>query len=314
MTLLISSSDAMKQARTGRSARNFPAKDDARFSNRMLFPHLKPSFELHTGNMVFTIGSCFARNIETRLDGFVLPTRSVDLPAVDIKARHGNGILNEFTPGSIAQRIRWALGAQDTTSLKAGYAGDEEKSYDTLFPKGKRRPLARLKEIRGLVDGVYANLARSDAMIVTLGMAETWYDKDNEIWLNRMPEIAELQAEPNRFQFRIMSVDDSFMLLSEAFGGLIDGGMKKIILTVSPVPLQTTFSGTDCVTANSYSKSVMRVCAEQLRMRFVGVVDYFPSYEMVLSGGPAAFQQDFVHPKEDVISRVTEYMVRHYVV
>lgn len=109
-----------------------------------------------------------------------------------------------------------------------------------------------------------------------------------------------------------MSPQQATRMLVEAFSAVIDAGVRKIIVTVSPVPLQATFSGQDCVTANSYSKAVMRCAAEHLCRRFPGIVDYFPSYEMVLAGGFASFREDLVHPAEEVIEKVTGYMIDSY--
>lgn len=313
MTNIFPAAEALAQARRNRASRNFPDKSEARFSRGMLFPHLDPSFRLSRGDTVFTIGSCFARNIETELDGFILPTRKIALTSDDVTARHPNGILNEFTPGSITQRILWALEGKSTAAMEVGYAGEGDQQYDLLSRKGSRMSPSRLREIRSMIDDVYADMVGADAMIVTLGMVETWYDAEHGIWLNRMPEMAELRAAPERFQFRILSAEDSVAQLEHAFAALIEKGLKRIVLTVSPVPLQTTFSGMDCVTANSYSKAAMRICAERLRQRFEGIVDYFPSYEMVLSGGAMAFRKDLIHPKDEIIARVTDYLVQNYV-
>jgi hypothetical protein len=58
----------------------------------------------------------------------------------------------------------------------------------------------------------------------------------------------------------------------------------RMILTVSPVPLAATAEPRHVWTATSYSKSVLRVAAEEIARR-PGVI-YFPSYEIVTS--PAA--------------------------
>jgi hypothetical protein len=85
----------------------------------------------------------------------------------------------------------------------------------------------------------------------------------------------------------------------------------RTILTVSPVPLHTTFMPEDCVIANEYSKTVLRVCAEELARKYANV-DYFPSYEIVRSGGLANFHKDNVHVKPEVVSLVTSYMLSIY--
>jgi hypothetical protein len=98
-------------------------------------------------------------------------------------------------------------------------------------------------------------------------------------------------------------------LLEPAIEALIERGCK-VLLTVSPVPLGTTFTEDDSVTANEFSKAVLRVTAERLSQR--PEVDYFPSYEIVRSGGLSAYLPDQVHVKNEVVERVTAYMLQSY--
>lgn len=44
-----------------------PDRQDSRYSDGMLFPRITPKFQIHPGETVFAIGSCFARNIEEKL-------------------------------------------------------------------------------------------------------------------------------------------------------------------------------------------------------------------------------------------------------
>lgn len=55
--------------------------------------------------------------------------------------------------------------------------------------------------------------------------------------------------------------------------------MKKKIFTVSPIPLNFTFTDNDIVVANKYSKSMLRASVEQ----FIDNknIFYFPSFEIV---------------------------------
>lgn len=97
--------------------------------------------------------------------------------------------------------------------------------------------------------------------------------------------------------------------MAAAFDRLIFAGIDRIILTVSPVPLQTTFSGQDCILAITQSKAVLRCAAEALASSFGRAVDYFPSFEIVQSGGLAAFEDDFIHVRRDVVKRITQLLM-----
>jgi hypothetical protein len=55
----------------------------------------------------------------------------------------------------------------------------------------------------------------------------------------------------------------------------------KIILTVSPVPLNASFGNASCVQADCLSKSTMRVAAHEIvNHPAVGNIIYWPSFEI----------------------------------
>lgn len=85
----------------------------------------------------------------------------------------------------------------------------------------------------------------------------------------------------------------------------------KVVLTVSPVPLSYTFTGKDCTVANEFSKSVLRVCAQRISQRME--VEYFPSYEIVRSGGVQNYEKDNIHVKDSIVREITQYMIRSFV-
>ncbi len=99
-----------------------------------------------------------------------------------------------------------------------------------------------------------------------------WHDNETKLYLNRMPPAGAAAKDRRRFEFRRLNLGDCARLLEEALDALTAAG-SKIMLTVSPVPLQTTFVAQDCVVANEYSKAVLRVAAERLSAK--PTIDYF---------------------------------------
>jgi hypothetical protein len=303
-------SETMRLTRANLSRRRFPAGSSPRSRSGALFPDVKPKFQLKfgRGTTVFTIGSCFARHIEEALE-----TQGVRLPTTDFRAGPSewafrtNGLLNEYSPGTIAQRIRYALDGlpfSDETLI-----GGDDACLDLLLPAGAK-PVTRSRAIerRADIGRVYENLRTADIVIITLGLIETWYDNVTGLFLNRMPPHG--PGNDARYSFVRLDVDQCFRLLDETlarFGGL---GVK-IVLTVSPVPLQMTFVDDDAITANEYSKSVLRVCAEMLRQKYE-YLDYFPSYEIVRSAGIPGFGADHVHVSAHLVEMVTNAMVDAY--
>ncbi len=301
----------LQQARLNRSRRAYPGNGDARCADGSIFPSFIPKFNIDFSRRirVFTIGSCFARNIEEALHplGVSLPTRGFSAPREEWQGRT-NGLLNEFNPGTISRRIRDALGgvrSSEATIVKSG-----EGFTDLLLPGGSDVTLERAIARREEVHKTYQELRSSDVVIITLGYVEAWYDSLAQQFLNRMPPAAYANSEPNRFSLNQMDVMEALTLLDSAMQDLAEADLK-VVLTVSPVPLQTTFVGDDCLVANEFSKAVLRVCAERLRKKYDNV-DYFPSYEIVRTTGLPAYGTDHVHVRDDLVKRITGYMVESY--
>jgi hypothetical protein len=306
---MIPAQDAWATALANKS-RRYPTKEDVRFQNGMIFPQIKPRWTFDWPNTnVFTIGSCFARNIESALLklGVTVPTQTFNAdPAEWIRYSHPAMILNEFSPGTTAQRITRSLqntasGTDNIVKFRSGYQDQLLHCYDT--PVTWDRTLER----RADVDRVYSNLKDADLVIITLGLVESWFDVTTGNFLNIA--ITPRDPEPDRYVFKRLSVADTVELLAPAVRQLTDRG-QRVLLTVSPVALVNTFTNSDAVVANEYSKNVLRVACEELLAN--PMVDYFPSYEIIRSGGSAVYQDDLLHPTDAVIDQVVSYMIRNY--
>lgn len=308
----LSAEKALQNRKSTRDFCRYPPRDnDLRSQNGLIFPAIKPQFRFSPGQKIFTVGSCFARNIEDHLPDFDIPTRHFSVPKSEWE-RRPNGLLNEYNPASTAQRLIWAAKGIDTREFIHSAVGSHDKCLDLLLPNGSGVAPNRLMERRNQIDVIYKQLRESDLMILTLGLVECWYDKKYDFWLNRAPPPNIVATQPGRFELIRLDATQTTEMLTEAFKATLGSGTKKILLTVSPVPFGLTFSGTDCVIANSYSKAVLRHSAEELKQRFSGVVDYFPSYEIVTSGGVTSYIKDQIHVRDDIVQRVVGYMLDHY--
>ncbi|MCJ2086978.1 GSCFA domain-containing protein [Methylobacterium sp. E-005] len=292
-----------------------PVKTEAHlFKNGGIFPRITPKFGLDSGAKIFTIGSCFARNIERVLVelGFDVPVSRFALegpePELPMPAPQ---ILNEYNAGTILQRIESVVGL---FNYSPGMGVEEtDKGYiDTFLHVATLPiPLPRLLRRRERIAELYADLLKSDVVIITLGLVEAWYDRIQGCYLNKAPSRAAVRGDDTRFELHTFDVDDVVSRMSRAIELISNAGVKNILLTVSPVPLEATFNPIGSVQANSYAKSVLRVAAGILVRKFPSV-DYFPSYEIVTSFGSAAYIDDNIHVKEDVIAEVTRYMAECY--
>ena len=75
----------------------------------------------------------------------------------------------------------------------------------------------------------------------------------------------------------------------------------KIMLSVSPVPLQNTFRDMDVITANMFSKSLLRTAAEIFSSKHENI-DYLPIYEsVIMSERKYTWEPDLIHVSDFII-------------
>lgn len=291
--------------------RKYPDRKDGRYREEQLFPTFRPTFGIASGSSVFTIGSCFARNVEDVLiaAGVNVPTAVFAAPADEAPGRP-NRVLNQYNPGTMLQCVQSVKKGVPT----GGYfdVGPDAR-VDALLATGSRAVTRmRAAERRAQIVDLYRDgLAASNTVVITLGLIEAWYDNDASLYLNEAPSRAVLNANPKRFSFRRINLNECLRITSEMIELLSADRQRNILVTVSPVPLQVTFSGGDAVTANTYSKSVLRVVSEEISQNFPNV-DYFPSYEAVSTMGLRALGEDNVHVRPVVVDRVVQHMLKHY--
>jgi hypothetical protein len=302
--------DVMRIARTNRARRGFPNSKDDRARSNLLFPLFKPKFPVQfDGLKVFTIGSCFARNIEEVLapHNVRLPTMAFAAPKSEWPGRP-NGLLNEYNPGTMCQRIMFALENKPYPAGTIVPQGDD-LYVDLLLPSGSPVTSERAMERREEIASVYGHLSTSGLVIITLGLTEVWFDNETELYLNQLPPRVFSTDRKGRFELRRLDAFDCVPMLEKALEAITASG-THILITVSPVPLSATFTSSDCVQANEFSKSVLRVTAERLTKH--PMIDYFPSYEIVRSGGLSSYVDDHIHVKGEIVSLVTTFMIDAY--
>ncbi len=296
----------------------------ARYLAKEFFPvQFTPGFKLSAESKVFTIGSCFAREIEevliqkgvTVLTGhFMVPMscyKSIP-PALAHLPCHP-GILNKYNPHSMLMEIQRAI-----SDYPIKDEGLIEVSpgvwFDPQSTNIKAGDYATVLDLRKQVLGVTARIKDADVVFITLGMTETWYDSQTGLSLNTTPDPLYLRSMPDRFYFKNATYEEVATCLRSIFTLLRQYGKPgvKSVLTVSPVPFGKTFSGQDVVQAHAYSKATLLSAARQIVSEFEEV-DYFPSYEMVtFSPVELAFKEDFAHVREAMVGFVMEKFLQGY--
>lgn len=269
---------------------------------------LHPSFGFSHEDRILTLGSCFARGLENRLYelGFDVPMKQVCIPAADRQAVVDPDLLTKFTIQSIENELRWAAGDRPPEPETLFLEVSDGRWHDPqLISGGSALPLAEAIERRAAIQAAVGQFPQCRIVIVTLGLAEAWFDEESELYLNTAPAAAAVRRWPGRFQMHVLSHDDILGSLERVHAILRDEGHSdvRMLVTVSPVPLKATFSGGDVIAANAYSKAVQCAACRSFVERCAGV-DYFPSYEIVvMSDRELAYEIDNMH--------VAPGMVRH---
>jgi tetratricopeptide (TPR) repeat protein len=280
-------------------------------------PSFRPGFLLEPGQKIFTIGSCFARNIEIALAqrGFEIPMLEF---TIDKEEWGGDplAVLNTYVPAVIAPQIRWAFGLEPFDLSRHGAEVRPGKFVDLQLTSGFRpMPAELVMARRERINAVYRNLADSHVVLITLGLVEAWFDNRSGSYINAAPPKSVAGADPARFELHVMDHDDVVASLHDliALLGQVCPADVRLIFTVSPVPLNPTFTDKDVAVANTYSKSLLRVAAEAVVSRY-DHIEYFPSYEsVILSERALAFTDDQIHVSPAIVRFNVDRMIRRYV-
>ncbi len=310
-------SEALSQSRNN-PVHNWLGREDGNRLEPEAWPQVRPRFRLKPGQKIFTIGSCFARNIEEYLSqlGFIIPTLKMVAPDESAGGRP-NSILNKFTPAAIFQEVAWTRkildrdGVVNWEDVKPLLLEVSQNKYldahlATTTPASKDRVLSRRTELFQINREGFD----SDVIVITPGVIEAWLDKHTDLFVQRMPMPNVVKrVGSDRFEFKVLTYEECCDFLSRTIDLLDPDGKKSFLLTVSPVPLSRTFTDQDIIIANQYSKSLLRavigrICSER------ATCDYFPSYESVmLTKQSYVWQDDLIHVNDGFISKIVSQLV-----
>ncbi len=280
--------------------------------------NFKPKFKISKESKFFTIGSCFARNIERFLDKaninvlttkFLFPGDFYELTGMGAR----NGALNAYTPASMYDLIK-LCGRQDRDVCGTVETGQDE--YFDMLVSGLR-PLTQkeLAEVRSNLISAYSELPKADVVIITLGFTESWFDIESSMFVNRSPAGArKTLRHKDRFAFMNLGPADVIDIIEKIIAEIRSqtNESAKVIISVSPVPIHGTFTDWDVATANLYSKSTLVSAAISVSEKY-NYVDYYPSYEMVTFSNPAGtWEEDGIHVKPSRVEQVVGKFLTAY--
>ncbi|EPX87456.1 GSCFA family [Rubellimicrobium thermophilum DSM 16684] len=315
----LTADQAMLRARRN-DLRRYPSPErDGERLYPLASPTVTPSFRIEEGDTIFAIGSCFARNVEKALEsaGRRVLSREFDLGEIGASLEDPANFFNKYSIHSVLNEVRWALERETYPGAEAIYEVGPGRYVDAQLGMARLDfPIETILAFRHRYLDAMAAVAHADVLILTLGYVETWFDRKLGLYLNVVPPTQLIKAEPERFEFRVLSYGDVLAGLNDLHALLLRHRTRplKMLVTVSPVPLLATFRDMDVLVANAYSKSVQRAALEEFVMGKEGV-DYFPSYEFVTLSNPAVAwsRGDYRHVSADVVTRIMDDVLRRYV-
>src|SRR5579871_265474 len=198
----------------------------------------------------------------------------------------------------IVQQLRWAFG-EFTPETALWFTKD--KAY---FEATEERR-----------NNIRSSFEQVDVFIITLGLSEIWYDKiaNEPLW---RPIPARLY-DPDRHAFRRATVAETIEAFSE-FDRLARTFLpgKRIIFTLSPIPLIATFRNQSAITANQASKSILRAAIDEFfsdeSKRSREQYYYFPSYELAFHLFDSPFSADNRHIRPEVAAAILDVFTATY--
>ena len=275
-----------------------------------------PAFSLTTDDGFMSAGSCFASNVRRYLEARGLRYTVTETPhplwpeAVEapyyeaFSARYGN----IYTARQMAQLLERALGM----FAPAEEYWEADGTYIDPFRPGLRHRARSVDEFRALtaqhLRAVLRAISQSSVFVFTLGLSEAWLSKDDGAVFPACPGTVSGTFDPARHAFHNFSAAEvtADLVRMISLARSVNPALK-IILTVSPVPLVATASGRHVLVATTYSKSVLRVAADEAS-RMLPQVVYFPAYELVTGPQAAghAFEDDRRNVTEAAVATVME--------
>jgi tetratricopeptide (TPR) repeat protein len=207
---------------------------------------------LTASSIVATFGSCFAGNVARALRN------------AGVNAR--NTTFGEFVNSTAANRhyIDWVVDGvknEITEAIAEFHAGDPNFSGD---PSDHRR-----------------RVAESDIIVLTVGVAPGYFRRGTGELVVPRPSSFNLRALLKECEFRTTTVADNVANLQHILAQLRRVNPKAhVVITVSPVPLGTTFEYESAIVADCVSKSTLRVAVDELMRENLPGLMYWPSFEL----------------------------------
>lgn len=288
-------------------------------------PVIRGKFRIGRENQIATAGSCFAQHIARHLEqnGLNYFVTEVAHPLVaHLAGEYNYGVFtarygNIYTSRQLIQMLKRAYGLFEPADR--AWPSEAGRVIDPYRPRIQPNGFASLDELvedrRQHFAAIRRAIEQLDVLVFTLGLTETWCHRADGAAYPLCPGVAGGRFDPSDHVFVNLSVSEVTSDLEETVAFVLERNPKaRFILTVSPVPLVATMEDRSVLVSTTYSKSVLRVAAEEVAARHQQVA-YFPAYEIITGNytGGRYFADGLRDVTEEGVSHVMRLFVQHYV-
>lgn len=272
---------------------------------------------------VATAGSCFAQHLARRLNsgGFTYFVVEPGHPLLDEKARkeYNYGVFsarygNIYTSRQLLQLFQRAFGKlQPVDDLWKS----SKRYIDPYRPAIQPNGFSSLEEFQKDRAQHFAAVRKMfqelDVFIFTLGLTEGFINQQDGLAYPVCPGVAGGEFDPNTHKFvneTVRDVVSNFDIFLSELRRI--NPASRVILTVSPVPLIATAMDRHVLQSTTYSKSVLRVAAQEIADTHQGVA-YYPSYEIIIGNynRGSYFDEDLRDVREEGVEHVMRLFFKH---
>ena len=267
------------------------------FSADLLWSDATQSSLFQKDDLIVSAGSCFASNLIPWIEkeGLEylrteeLPSQFKDMPENlgyrNFSAAYGNIYtarhLRQLYEQALGVRVpvedRWHIDGMVIDPFRPGlaYPAESDAEFDLL----------KASHLRAVLSAFH----KATVFVFTLGLTEAWQSKVDGSVFPACPGTISGIFDEEKHEFKNFSVEEIAEDLTKFIELLRESNPKvRFIITVSPVPLVATATKSHVLLASTYSKSVLRVVAEQVSNQLDDVT-YFPAFE-IITGPQAPFE------------------------
>jgi hypothetical protein len=242
------------------------------------------AFQFQRTDKVFTMGSCFAGRVSR--------------------------VLNERGINSFALTL--------AETVNTTHANRDFLSYLLDLPTPHTTYWTEELEIRGHEKtAIMKNLQASDLVVYTLGVAPAFFNKTSGAFTPHSANAFKTRSFVGDNVYRMTSVEENLENLKFIFALLRKVNPKmRLVLSVSPVPLQATFERDSAIISDCVSKSTLRIVAEEFCKNETANSIYWPSFEMIKWVSPhrekffGTDDGDPAHISGDVVAMVVDTFLK----